>query len=171
MKTQGHQHLPAHHLIGKRSIRRYSNDPRPSTSTSMSYTRRSFEVLIRTSTYAHFVHAARSHTEVRTVPPGFVQAPLVKGKHSWIISKAITPRVQRLCIGTIIHAAPRIRHLTQTQEFVGLLSPSPRFPAVYWPSRIHGMAISLCRLHKYTLVEQNCYLYPFWQPLYLLVSL
>jgi hypothetical protein len=156
METQDHQLLPAHRLEGQRSMQAPFNDLLPSISTLTSYTKRYFEASTPTSTSAHFVHAAPSHMESRTVPPDLVQTLLGKDRSSWIISEAIMLRIQRLCFGTIIHAAPRIRLLTWTQGFAELPSHFDSVLTVYGPSLIYGIAIILYYLYWRSLVELNC---------------
>ena len=101
------------------------------------------------STSAHSVHAALSCLGLGTVPPGLVE----EDKCSWIISEVITPRAQSLCVGTLIIVALRIRHLTQTREFAGLLSPSHRLLILNQHPRIYGIADSLYRLFERSSVE------------------
>jgi hypothetical protein len=136
METRAHQLPPAPRLINQRSMQEYSNDPPPLTSTSPSYTRRSSEASIRKNTYAHYAHAALSHTESRTVPPGSLQTLLEKDRRSWIISRVIMLKVQWGCIGTITHVAPWIRRLIRTRGFAELLSHFDSVLTVYGPSLI-----------------------------------
>ena len=101
------------------------------------------------STSAHSVHAALSCLGLGTVPPGLVE----EDKCSWIISEVITPRAQSLCVGTLIIVALRIRHLTQTREFAGLLSPSHRLLTLYPNPRIQCIAGLLHRMYGRSSVD------------------